>query len=447
MPRELRCLWEAFVVTAVCDGKCSGSVWSPPRVALDVVVSAVDQFITFACGSLIARTRAQSPARLLVASPSIIEQFGREWVVCCCREVVFTVSGGIKGGTARDLDHEAHVWMRLSPTLGVVRSGVFETFGESDGDNRLVGFIGEPEIQPGESSVSGKDHPIGTGKERMVMMRRVDGGVLVDLVDGRGSEVKNLFPGDGTLDPIVGGYNTRVYCNRRWIVLMNYKEIRLWNTTHSEALSQIELDCQCTLGVTFCKKDPDVLLVVHTDFLKGSVLWHIDLKESFQQSSIVLKKEPVPLPLALNQATIVLGGDPICVFSQGDTSQCQHMHNTSTNSTLDIQGSLHVVGTNTLALGRCLKLFTRTSTSEFQVFNTSDINTPLIVFPFERQIPCSTATADSGSITTVTMLLPCGIVVWECTVPPKSATMTVAARYMITDAETDTLVAFMTYHR
>ncbi|KAH3759204.1 hypothetical protein Pelo_8932 [Pelomyxa schiedti] len=127
------------------------AVWSPPRVALDVVVSAVDQFITFACGALIARTRALSPARLLIASPSIIEQLGREWVVCCCREVVFTVSGGIKGGTARDLDHEAHVWMRLSPTLGVVRSGVFETFGESDGDNRLAIKTGDcclVQIQP-----------------------------------------------------------------------------------------------------------------------------------------------------------------------------------------------------------------------------------------------------------------------------------------------------------
>ncbi|KAH3705981.1 hypothetical protein Pelo_19471 [Pelomyxa schiedti] len=91
--------------------------WSPPRVTLDVVISAADQFVAFACGSIVSRTRAQSPARLLAASPSMVEQCGREWVVRGCRDVVFTL---IRNERLFEEYLEVHVWMELSPTLGVV---------------------------------------------------------------------------------------------------------------------------------------------------------------------------------------------------------------------------------------------------------------------------------------------------------------------------------------
>ncbi|KAH3759205.1 hypothetical protein Pelo_8933 [Pelomyxa schiedti] len=420
----------------------------PPRYLIEVVASAADQFVAFACGALASRAaRHRSPARLLASSPSLVEQFGREWVVARggCREVVMTLSGGVSGDSALDSCHEVHVRMGLSPTLGVVGHVMLEMTAHYFDRSKLVGCIGSGETarriqQPpgagGGAAPSrgsrGQGSHMEIGKERLLMTRTRTTGVLIDIVDGRGSVVRNLFPGDGTTD--TRWLNTSVYSNSRWLVLLNSGEIilwRLWLPNESEesngnplfteeCCAKIKLGYKPYLSAALCEHDPDVLLMAD---MGDPFLRHVDLKESFNQGAIVLKKDPVPISLPTNNIISVLGGDPICAFTQGCTTQIYHFHNTSTNRAHTIEGVVRVLGGNLIAV--C----TYGPTPELSVIRTSDdLFTPSIGVPFQRSFD----TGGSAIVMSVTDMLPCSSVV---------------TRYAITDAETDTLLALIKYHQ
>ncbi|KAH3731951.1 hypothetical protein Pelo_17219 [Pelomyxa schiedti] len=418
----------------------------PPQFRVDVIISAADQFIAFACGSVVARTRQMSPSRTLAASPTLVEQFGREWVVCGCRDVVFTIrAGGSTEHAARDRnsDHQLQVWMSLSPTLGVVRSVHFVTL-----DARPVQLVG---CIAGSSRETARriqqEWPSGSGvveDTSRLLMTTGFMGTLVDIVDGRGSGVRNLAPGDGSRDP--RWVNTYVFCNSRWVVLLNSAEMTLWRLWlcrgddeklfTEECRAKISLSSSF-LDVSFSEVDPNVLLVAvpKPDGAEEReiFLWHVELNESFKQKSIVLKTEAVLVPFPPKWPIIVLGGSPICVVMRGSNTRIHYIHNTITNETHTIEGSVLPVLGNLLSVGPTT---TCTPTTEFSI-------------PFQRRVPVvppHTTTDDYGSVTMkATTLQRCGIFVWEfCGSPPSTQ---ILAKHAITDAQTDTLLAFITCHK
>ncbi|KAH3722849.1 hypothetical protein Pelo_18446 [Pelomyxa schiedti] len=238
-------------------------------------------------------------------------------------------------------------------------------------------------------------------------------------------------------------FSTSVYSNSRWIVLLNSAEMILWSLRlcndseecernpllTEDSCKKIKLGHKPYLEVALCEHDPDVLLMAD---MPDPFLRHVDLKESFNKGVIVFKKDPVPISLPRNRIKSVLGGDPICVISRGDTTQIYRIHNTSTNMTRTIQGNVRLLGRSLIAVTPDTR-----HPTEFKVFHTSDLDTPCIAVPLQR--PVSVA-----CVMKAINWLPCGVVVWECPTPTSDSVVT---RYAITDALTDTLLADIKYNQ
>ncbi|KAH3732965.1 hypothetical protein Pelo_16202 [Pelomyxa schiedti] len=91
----------------------------------DLLLDARSQFIAFA-SVVVARCGGGSQARVL--STSIVQHLGREWMVSCCWVTGLTVgsvarvqiSAGTQTTTATNCSSPIHLFVGLSPTLGVV---------------------------------------------------------------------------------------------------------------------------------------------------------------------------------------------------------------------------------------------------------------------------------------------------------------------------------------
>ncbi|KAH3763981.1 hypothetical protein Pelo_4165 [Pelomyxa schiedti] len=269
----------------------------------------------------------------------MVARFGREWVVCGCREVVF--SAFLKTGVFM------HMWMCVSPTLGVVRSVQFATF---RGPFNVDGCIGSREtarrIQPeeGAAACSGGDGGGRRGCCDVGLLMRSDehGMTLLDIMDGK--DRWSVRPW--------------VKCNSRWLVVVDSVSLIMWrlwggnndadcgNLFTEECREETRLD-RSPVACKFHGNDPDVMLLVvgksnqpnqdcqHRRYF----LWQVDLKESFNHRAVVFKKPPVRLPRHLKHYSEVFGGDPICVVSVLPGTSID-IHNTTTNQTCHVKGEL-----------------------------------------------------------------------------------------------------------
>ncbi|KAH3731301.1 hypothetical protein Pelo_17868 [Pelomyxa schiedti] len=174
---------------------------------------------------------------------------------------------------------------------------------------------------------------------------------------------------------------------------------------------------------------------------EGCRLWHIDLKESFSQREIVLKRPYTPIPFDPSQYIKVFGcGANLSVVSFEEASSLSHVYNITTKCTQALTRYPHSVSGN---------LFTKervTKDDDFQVFHTSNLSTPFISVPCRRGIPGATDGSrmhlvDRQQATCITG----GVAVWECmrVQMPEGWLLSWPGRYAITDAETDTLLAFL----
>ncbi|KAH3714406.1 hypothetical protein Pelo_19084 [Pelomyxa schiedti] len=418
----------------------------PPRptnrpITLDAVIQAADQFVAFACGSIVSRTRVQSPARLLAASPSLVGQFGREWVLRGCRDVVLTVNVNYMPEVSKY--DQAHVWMCVSPTLGVVRSAQFGTSDTTE--HQLIGHIGwdcessTTATPAAELRAHNNKELLGAGRsdrsggDRLVAVKGfVPQGVSIDVVDGSGSVVENLREARFSLE------DHRYCCTSKWLVLIVKVEMTLWKLSDGPQRTSVKINLEGHVhDLVPHESDPDLLIMPFSNST-GLFLWHIDLKKSFAQREIVPRRDPTPLPFTYYQYIRVLGCDPnICAVSIEEGRTVYQVYNTTTKCThaltrcpLPIRGHLFTP-----------QMVTTDETDEiFHVFHTSNPSTPFISVPCKREIP-DTLTIISDKVSFVTG----GVVVWECmrVQMPEGYLQPWPARYAITDAETDTLLAFL----
>ncbi|KAH3731371.1 hypothetical protein Pelo_17798 [Pelomyxa schiedti] len=422
---------------------------SAPTITLDVALSAADQFVAFACGSAVARTSQASPAtRLLASSPSVLAQLGRDWVVCGCRDVAGTVSVEItRPGDQWRSYAKAHLWLCLSPTLGVVRSAQFVVTYDDQEFGQLIGHIGRvsppqpPPQPPSSSSSSSSSSSASAGEvgaseatmtqstsrtegesERLVVVKKGPGvvGVAMEIVSGSGRRVSAHMGYTTDWSPDVVNHQL---CNRRWIVLTEGTGVALWRLGGPDDVllggraAKISVT-QHPIDAAFYEDDPDVLLVTASNPTDGgltSFLWHIDLKESFNQRELVLKSEPLPLPMDLRwwHHIGILGCDPIRIVSVGKHGAGFNIFDTTTKHTNTFHGLPWQIS--------CTLFGAAPSDDVFQVFHARNLSTPCCTVHCERVIPH----AQDGSR-------------MKFLGSPQ-------VQYVITDAETDTLLAFLSY--
>ncbi|KAH3742749.1 hypothetical protein Pelo_15846 [Pelomyxa schiedti] len=443
-------------------GNTGASDQPPTGATIEIVVSARDQFIAFACGCLVARTRPPASAARLLGEwpPSLVAEFGRAWVTRPCREVVSSV---VVDTSVPPYDpgrvayyRQCHVWMCLSPTLGVVRSMRVSTYGP--GMQFLIGHIGGCKV-PKEATTATTEvktkikgaatteetHVRSTGSQkhqsccgdsggdRIVVLGRkpmMNMDMWVDVVDQSGFVVENLHPGNGgaTGDEPGGGiYDAQ--CNWRWLVLIGTEKSVLWRIDEARGALEggvtIALGSSPPLSVRLSDSQVNVLFVQVFDGSDKSknYLERIDLEQSFNKRMAVALGERVPLPA---NHILKLGGHHPCTVSWG-AAETHTMFNTKTRESRSFQGGLFPLGDNAFAIQSAAN--------------------------HERSVPGTMG--DGGSISAVRLAtwqvsthIAGGIIVWECegggqTVDkPKRGAMT-KKRFMITDAVTDTLLAFL----
>ncbi|KAH3762770.1 hypothetical protein Pelo_5383 [Pelomyxa schiedti] len=331
----------------------------PPEVVRQI--SAARQCVAFLCGTLVARTRARSPGRLLAVSPLLVEQFGRDWVVRECRDAAFTVDVG--GGVCL----HCIVWVSL--TLGVVGSVQFATAGPER--CQLVGCVGSSRGTGMGWGVAPGVGPSGCCCRLLMTRTHRDSGVnSVDVVDGTRLGGEKLVPW--------------------WIVLMEASEITLWKlwSAHEQDGADCELDTEETcikilldthpLCHTLHENDPDVLLMTVGN--SEVLLWHIDLKESFCKRAIVFKSDHIPVPFGKT----VLGGDPICTAQSVEADKF-HIHNSRTHQTTAIKGGFYPLSGHLFSVWNSTEDY-----NKVLVFCTADLISPLYF------VDCSTRGADRG---------------------------------------------------
>ncbi|KAH3731499.1 hypothetical protein Pelo_17671 [Pelomyxa schiedti] len=294
--------------------------------------------------------------------------------------------------------------MCLSPTMGVVRSAQFATCRASD-SCMLIGHIGRVVVSSSSSpspSTMGEATSEGMVKrpsasdgddgERLVVAKGfISTGLAIGVVDGSGRVVQKVS------EPRVSNEVDHQVCNTRWIVLTVGMEVTMWKLgSGGDGTPLLPIGESSTtfsvkkevLGVALYENDPDVLLMVVLRPSDGSCfLLHIDLKESFIQREIVLKKE-VPLPKDISMFRLTEG------IEQGD---------------------------------------------DLQVFCSGDLSKPFLSVPCPREIPGVADGSQMHFIGTHPSRIAGGVIVWGSRQRQKPESY----RYAITDAATDTLLAFL----
>ncbi|KAH3767592.1 hypothetical protein Pelo_550 [Pelomyxa schiedti] len=168
--------------------------------------------------------------------------------------------------------------------------------------------------------------------------------------------------------------------------------------------------------------------------------WEMWLPAEIQVCSIILPghigRNKEPLCLDLNELADVRPGDPICTVSSGFDATLHSIHNTLTKETHNIRGTFYPLGCNLYAVG--------TIFNTYNVFHTTNFSTPLLTVPCVR-----TFTGKKGNCAMKgRMHLRGGLIVWErCTPQAQESQTPNVMQYAITDAETDTLLGFVNFHK
>ncbi|KAH3731730.1 hypothetical protein Pelo_17438 [Pelomyxa schiedti] len=403
---------------------------SSPRVTLQVEVPATSQFVAFACGSLVARTRARSPARLLAASPSIVEQFGREWVVCGCRDVVESLIVGEEIHQmvthSEKVYHQAHLWIRLSPTLGVVRSAQFATTG---GFGDLIGHVGTDGVHRKEDSFSCGD--------RLVLVNNT---IMRDfnVVDGNGCVVEQVAPTDST---VAAQWSDSVHINRRWLVIVRATHMSVWRIGGAGGSKFFAEDCCVEIGTSHIRAalnnhHVNVLFVHRQTISDQNQLEMIDLEESFSKGMMVMVAEPIVLPPG--NCVNLLCGDPICAVYEEIRGQSVYNTESKKIHTFKPKSYVQCLSPTIIAVNTSKVVYV------YELYNTANLNTP-----------CQRITNLWSSRIIMQMQQVGGILVWESEGENHQSafgqlhqtiiTTLVTRRYVITDAVTATRLAVLNY--
>ncbi|KAH3767323.1 hypothetical protein Pelo_805 [Pelomyxa schiedti] len=246
-----------------------------------ILLDARSQFVAFVSSS-IERCGVGSAAKLVSQNGALCESFGRDWVVCCCRQIGTTI--------AIERDAEGYkergnvsLFMGVSATLGVVWCSWLDQ----------GSLILKNEISP-----------------VLPLLAFIEGCVGDDrFVANTHSECSGIVGSDGkvvaTLDG--GSYPFALWAiNKKWLVRVenprDYAKLILWRLKNGMPVNSDGVGVKCTVsltdrGVRFFQADPysDELVFAGGD-ATVAVLSFVDLERSFEAGVTVGCQKRVSIP-------------------------------------------------------------------------------------------------------------------------------------------------------
>ncbi|KAH3757777.1 hypothetical protein Pelo_10454 [Pelomyxa schiedti] len=327
---------------------------SPPR--LEHVLSAIAQFVAFACGALIPRCysgfsdrsstcyRHRSAVGLLCGCSSLVAEFGKSWVVCGCRDVGLTLPNAMPSPEDFNLPRpRLHVFLSLSHTLGVVRSGMWTNV-----DTLLVEINGC------------------IGKDRFILTHHQDRGLRTPA-----STSASVVSGAGQVIGVLrlSGMDRFLYhvvCNLHWVVVDEGTTLFLWQVADGvPLLPPVQIDHHYEGSATaFCGDNDSILIRDHYTYQSfGRMersLQYIDLASSFSQRNLVVSKV-VSMPEELYPSGLIPSEPAYSVLPRG-------VYNTATRVQHSLQGDVHAVDKGHVGVMRAM--------GRMEVFGIGDLTTP-----------------------------------------------------------------------